>query len=58
MSVAQGFDVLEVRLSMMLTDSPGTKCSKCFNIEYALILEDDEGDRAGPVLEEPDVPVF
>jgi hypothetical protein len=43
---------------MVLTGCLGTKCSKCFNVEYALILEDDEGNQAGPVLEEPDIPIF
>jgi hypothetical protein len=37
---------------------PGIKCLKCFNIAYALILEDDEGNRAGPVLDDMDVPIF
>ena len=30
----------------------GIKCHKCFNIDYALILEDKDGNRAAPVMDD------
>ena len=30
----------------------GIKCHKCFNIDYAMILEDKDGNRAAPVMDD------
>ena len=33
----------------------GVKCHKCFNIDYALILEDKDGHRAAPIMDDPEM---
>lgn len=35
----------------------GIKCHKCFNIDYALILEDKDGNRAAPIMDDPEMVV-